>query len=194
MLGAALVVAAAAFTLSASAGLGGSLLLVPAMAILFGAKGGVAIAAVLLACNNVAKAVAYRRTIPFADAALVLILTVAGSMLGAGLLVSAPESVVQAVVAAGIVIALATERFANRRVRRRTAPVLAFAAGATSGFSALPARSRGSPSAGSILIASGSSVRRRSCRSRAMRRRSRSSAPLRPSPRRGGGLRHSRSR
>ena len=99
-----LIVAAAAFTLSAAAGLGGSLLLVPSMVILFGAKQGVAVAALLLACNNVAKTVAYRRTIPLGAAAGVLVFTVLGAMLGAGLLVAAPERMVQAAVAVGITV------------------------------------------------------------------------------------------
>lgn len=132
---AALIVAAAAFTISASAGLGGSLLLVPSMAILFGAKQGVAVAALLLACNNVAKTIAYRKTIPLAPAAWILVLTVLGSAFGAGLLLAAPEGVVQAAVAAGITIAFMTERVAHRRIRRGAAPLLAFAAGTASGFS-----------------------------------------------------------
>jgi uncharacterized membrane protein YfcA len=132
---AALLVAAAAFTLSASAGLGGSLLLVPSMVILFGAKQGVAVAALLLACNNVAKTVAYRRTIPLGAAAGVLVLTVLGAILGAGLLVALPERMVQAAVAIGITVAFASERLAHHRVRRGAAPALAFAAGTASGFS-----------------------------------------------------------
>jgi uncharacterized protein len=131
----ALIVAAAAFTLSASAGLGGSLLLVPSMALLFGAKQGVAVAALLLACNNVAKTVAYRKTIPLGSAAGVLILTVLGAALGAGLLVAAPEWMVRAAVAIGITVAFTSERLAHRRMRRQAAPLLAFAAGTASGFS-----------------------------------------------------------
>jgi len=42
----------ASFTLSASAGLGGSLILVPALALVLGTKEGVALAALLLAGNT----------------------------------------------------------------------------------------------------------------------------------------------
>ena len=59
---AALIAAAAAFTLSASAGLGGSLILVPALSLLLGAKQGVALAALMLAANNVFKVALYWRT------------------------------------------------------------------------------------------------------------------------------------
>jgi uncharacterized membrane protein YfcA len=44
-----------AFVVSASAGLGGSLVLVPAYALVLGTKEGVALAALMLAGNNVAK-------------------------------------------------------------------------------------------------------------------------------------------
>jgi len=76
----ALGCAAIAFVLSASAGLGGSLLLVPVLASLLGAKQGVAVAALLLAGNNIAKVVAYRRTIPLRAVAVVLVCTVAGTV------------------------------------------------------------------------------------------------------------------
>ena len=44
----------ASFIVSAAAGLGGSLILVPAMMMAIGTKEGIAVAALLLACNNVA--------------------------------------------------------------------------------------------------------------------------------------------
>lgn len=60
-----LVGTAAACTLSASAGLGGSLILVPLLALTVGTKEGIALAALLLAANNLVKLVAYRGTIPW---------------------------------------------------------------------------------------------------------------------------------
>lgn len=135
MLGVSLIIAAASFTLSASAGLGGSLLLVPALALLLGAKDGVATAALLLASNNVAKVVAYRDSIPLTPAAAVIAYTVVGAWLGAGLLVRAPERVVHLAVVVGVAAALAAERMEAYRVRRGAAPLLAFTSGASSGFS-----------------------------------------------------------
>lgn len=72
----------ASFTVSASAGLGGSLLLVPTLALFLGSKEGVALAALLLASNNVMKIIAYRRTLPFRAAAGVTVLIVIGAALG----------------------------------------------------------------------------------------------------------------
>ncbi|MFD7324200.1 TSUP family transporter [Streptomyces sp. NPDC059875] len=83
-----------AFMLSASAGFGGSLILVPTLALVLGTKSGVALAALLLAANNVVKVFAYRRTLPYRKAAPVIALVAAGAFLGARLLVSASERVV----------------------------------------------------------------------------------------------------
>jgi uncharacterized protein len=131
-----LLAAAAAFTTSAAAGLGGSLILVPALALLLGTKEGVALAALLLALNNVVKVFAYRRTIPLAGSAIVIAWTIVGSAVGAWLLVAAPASLVSAGVVASIGLSLLAERLTDARpTRRAAAPALAFASGATSGFS-----------------------------------------------------------
>ena len=126
---------AAACTLSASAGLGGSLILVPLLAFTIGTKEGVALAALLLAANNLVKLFAYRNTIPWRKALVVIVLVVVGSVLGASLMVAAPEALVSGAVVASIVLALVAERLDIWRVQRASVPVLAFASGATSGFS-----------------------------------------------------------
>lgn len=124
-----------ACTLSASAGLGGSLILVPLLALAIGTKEGVALAALLLAANNLVKIVAYRGAIPWMKSLAVLVLVVAGSALGAGLLVAAPEAWVSGAVVMSIVLALIAERFGLPAMQKVGAPILAFASGATSGFS-----------------------------------------------------------
>jgi len=131
----ALPFAALSFTLSASAGMGGSLILVPAMSVLFGPKEGVALAALLLAANNVAKVIAYRTVIPLRPVAVVLLLTVLGAALGARLLVAAPEHWVSVAIVVSIVLTFVLERGKSATVRKGVGPVLAFGAGATSGFS-----------------------------------------------------------
>lgn len=126
---------AAACTLSASAGLGGSLVLVPLLALAIGTKEGVALAALLLAANNVVKIAAYRHSIPWRAVVEVLVVVVLGSFVGASLLVALPESWVSVAVVASIVLALLAERLRVSRAQRFGAPVLGFASGATSGFS-----------------------------------------------------------
>lgn len=135
MIALAVGIAALSFLVSASAGLGGSLLLVPALSILFGVKHGVALAAVLLGCNNVAKVVVYRDSIPWREALGVTLMTLVGTSIGAGLLIAAPEFWVEVAVIASIVSTIALERAIQPSSRRISASVLAFASGATSGFS-----------------------------------------------------------
>ncbi|MBW5483186.1 TSUP family transporter [Streptomyces bambusae] len=130
-----LLAVAAAFVLSAAAGFGGSLILVPTLALVLGTKSGVALAALLLGANNLVKVYAYRATLPFRKAAVVIVLVAAGAFLGATLLVSAPERVVTVAVIVGFAVAFLLETLDLTRWRRAGSPVLALAAGATSGFS-----------------------------------------------------------
>jgi uncharacterized protein len=132
---ATLIAITASFMVSASAGLGGSLILVPTLALILGAKEGVALAALLLAANNVVKVIAYRKTLPFRNALLVIVLVSVGALLGARLLVSAPEVAVTVAVIVSFGVALIAERFDLAAVRRTSGPLLAVASGATSGFS-----------------------------------------------------------
>ena len=122
------------FTVSASAGLGGSLLMVPTLSVALGSKEGVALAALLLAGNNIGKIIAYRRTLPFRAAALIIVLLAIGAALGATLLVNAPEMAVTVAVIAMFVITMLAE-WRQWSLRSRFAPLLAFVSGATSGFS-----------------------------------------------------------
>lgn len=140
-----LPVAMLAFVVSAAAGMGGSLVLVPALALLFGGKPGIVLAAILLAGNNVFKVVAYRQTIPVRAAAWLFLATVVGSALGAKLLVWAPKIAVDIAVVVALVTTFYFEMSGRRRASRlgdaglpglkSASPVLAFLAGATSGFS-----------------------------------------------------------
>jgi uncharacterized protein len=131
----AIFFACISFVLSAAAGMGGSLILVPVLSLLLGAKQGIALSALLLASNNVAKIVAYRHTIPIRAASGLLLLTVAGSALGARLLVAAPERLVQVAIVTSISLAFLLEQVRLDGIRLATSPFGAFFAGATSGFS-----------------------------------------------------------
>ena len=130
-----LVAVTASFMVSSAAGLGGSLILVPTLALVLGTKEGVALAALLLALNNVVKVIAYRKSLPLRKALVVILLVAAGAWIGARLLVAAPEGVVTVAVIVSFAIALVAERFDLTRVRAVGAPVLALGSGATSGFS-----------------------------------------------------------
>ena len=125
----------AAFVFSSAAGMGGSLILVPALAAVLGTREGVALAALLLAANNVIKLGAYRKTIPLRPAAMITVAAVLGAAVGAGLMVTAPESWVTGVVLAMMLATFLTDVFPAGAARRPWAGVLAFSSGATSGFS-----------------------------------------------------------
>ncbi len=131
----ALVVAALSFTLSASAGLGGSLILVPAMSLLLGSKEGIAVAALLLGINNIFKVWAYRRTIPLKAAMGVLVLTMAGAALGARLMVAAPKHWVDIAIIISFTLSFLVESRKWFTFRKALALFFAFFSGATSGFS-----------------------------------------------------------
>lgn len=132
---AAAAAAFVSFVVSASAGLGGSLVLVPALSLLLGAKEGVALAALLLGANNVFKIVAYRRTLPARLSVAIVAATIAGAFLGARLLVAAPERVVGVAVVVAMAATFLFERRRLSRTLRASAPVLALGSGLTSGFS-----------------------------------------------------------
>lgn len=133
----ALVLATAflSFVISASAGMGGSLLLVPALSLALGIREGVALAALLLAGNNVFKVVAYRGSLPWRAASKIVVLVVVGTAIGATLLVNTPEAIVGAFVVLSLVSTLWAERTGWNPGGRVGTPVLSLASGATSGFS-----------------------------------------------------------
>jgi hypothetical protein len=130
-----LIAIAVAFAVSASAGFGGSLILVPALALMLGGKSGVALASLLLAGNNVVKVFAYRRTMPYRAAVVVVGLVVLGALVGARIFVWAPEDAVAVAVIASFGLTFLVERFDLSRLRRLGGPLLALGAGLTSGFS-----------------------------------------------------------
>jgi uncharacterized membrane protein YfcA len=130
-----LALIAMSFAVSAAAGLGGSLLLVPTLSLALGPKQGIALAALLLAGNNVVKVIAYRQTLPWRAALPLVAATMVGAFAGARLLVAAPERLVAAAVALVLLVSLVVEFGAPTWVRRTTSPGLALGAGVTSGFS-----------------------------------------------------------
>jgi uncharacterized membrane protein YfcA len=108
---------------------------VPVLVLILGAQEGVALAALLLGGNNVLKIIAYRRTIPLRAALMVIVLIGLGAALGAALMVIAPPELVAAGVLVSFAATLAFERLGIDVGRRILSPLLAFASGATSGFS-----------------------------------------------------------
>jgi uncharacterized membrane protein YfcA len=109
--------------------------MVPTLALFLGTKEGVALAALLLASNNIMKMIAYRETLPFRKAAGLAVMIVIGATLGSMLLVNAPVWAVTIAVLAMFTTTIVTEKREIKPVRRKFAPMLAFVSGASSGFS-----------------------------------------------------------
>lgn len=135
ILAAVLTVAFVSFVVSAGAGLGGSLLLVPTLALLLGTREGVALAALLLAANNVVKVIAYRNALPLRRALRVIFPLAIGATVGARLMISAPEGFVAAAVIAVLVASLAAEQSGWRPSSSVPGSGLGLTAGLTSGLS-----------------------------------------------------------
>jgi hypothetical protein len=131
----AMVLAVVACTLSAAAGLGGSLVLVPGLGLIFGVKEGIALAALLLGANNLGKLIAYRHCLPVRATLPLIGLTIAGSLLGANLLLLTPEGVVHVAVVLVIGAVFVLERAGMPVLNARLGAALALAAGIVSGFS-----------------------------------------------------------
>jgi len=108
---------------------------VPALALLLGAKEGITLATVLLAANNVAKVIAYRKTIPWRASATTVALLGIGAAIGARLLVTADARWVQFAVLASFCATFLLERMNLAFLERLGAPLLAFGGGLSSGFS-----------------------------------------------------------
>jgi uncharacterized protein len=123
------------FALSASVGLGGSLVLIPALSVAVGVKEAIPLAALLLGTNNLLKMVAYRHTIPWRAVAGVVTLLSLGAAAGAIVLLKAPNWLVTAAVILAFGLTLVLERLGHPKANRALAPLLAWSAGATSGFS-----------------------------------------------------------
>lgn len=130
-----LLAIAASFFVSSAAGMGGSLILVPVLGLALGTKQGIALAALLLAANNVVKVIAYRKALPIRRLLIVLAAVSLGAALGARLLVSAPSRLVGAAVVISFAVALIAQRSEVPHGTAVLPPLLAFGSGATSGFS-----------------------------------------------------------
>ncbi len=133
-----LVATFAALVVSSTAGYGGSLILVPALAATLGPKSGIAYSALVLGWNNVFKVLAYRSTLALRQGWPLLAVTAVGVSFGASLLVAAPDRVVVWCVIAGTLAALAVELRGNERlltVRRWMATPTMAASAVLSGVS-----------------------------------------------------------
>lgn len=127
-----------ALFVSSIAGYGGSLVLVPALAAILGPKEGIALAALLLAWNNVFKVVAYRQTLALRQAWPLLMVTAAGVWVGAQLLINLSSDLIMWTIVVVTAASLVTELVVGDRalrVRRHAAVPAMAASSVLSGIS-----------------------------------------------------------
>jgi uncharacterized membrane protein YfcA len=121
----------AALFVSSIAGYGGSLVLVPALAAILGPREGIALAALLLACNNVFKVIAYRRTLALRQGWPLVVVAAIGVLVGGRILLVLPEAWlvggIIAMVVASVVLEVAGERLTSAK-RRSSVPLMASSA------------------------------------------------------------------
>ncbi len=113
-----------ALFVSSVAGYGGSLVLVPALAAILGPREGIALAGLLLACNNVFKCVAYRHTLALRVGWPLLAVTAAGVLVGARFLLVLPERVLVIGIIALCVASLLAELAGDRLTAPKRGTVL----------------------------------------------------------------------
>jgi uncharacterized protein len=123
------------FVISASSGMGGSLLMIPAFSMLIGVKEGIILSGVLLTLNNVSKFIFYYNYFSFKSIGYLLVFVVAGSILGSYLMLQFNEVFLSFFLLAHIVASLYIQYYSTVKVRLAAGNGYAFLSGLFSGIS-----------------------------------------------------------
>ena len=121
------------FLLSASCGLGGSLILIPSLSILFGIKESIIISSLLLAMNNLVKVCLFRKSIQLLPVGGLLVCIAGGASLGALLLLKMDEKLITPIFILHVVFSFIFQRNKNLEVRKKVSLAISFVAGLLSG-------------------------------------------------------------
>ncbi len=124
-----------AFLVSASAGMGGSLLLLPVLSFVVGLREAVVLSSILLGLNNIFKLVAYFKHLVWQSALPLLIAIAFGSGLGAMLFLKIERNTVAALLLLNLLATFFIQRKAKPSMQKRASGILAFVAGLLSGVS-----------------------------------------------------------
>lgn len=124
-----------AFVVSASAGMGGSLLLLPVLSFLLGFNEGVVLSSILLGLNNVFKLIAFFKHLVWRNVLPLLCSISIGSALGAFLFLKMSSNVVAILLLINIVVTFLVQRKAIPKIQYRAAVSVSFLAGLLSGVS-----------------------------------------------------------
>lgn len=131
-----LIVLFLSFLLSASCGMGGSLILIPALSIVFGIKEGIMISSLLLALNNIFKLYFYQRQINWPKIGVLVVLMGLGSLLGALFMLELSPRILS--IGLGILVVFSFLSHHKLKFNKSTHPLfggfLSFIAGFSSGM------------------------------------------------------------
>ena len=123
-----------AFLVSASCGLGGSLILIPGLSWILGIKEGIVVSAVLLGSNNLVKLFFYRKDIRLRPSLRLLVCMVAGAIGGALLMMQADPKLLSLFLLFHILLSFFIQVKSSETSRKTAGSVFSFLSGFCSGL------------------------------------------------------------
>lgn len=123
------------FLVSSSCGLGGSLILIPVLSAVLGIKEGIVVASILLGINNLVKVFFFRRGIKLKPISFLLVLMIAGTVIGSFLMLKADTNFLTGFLIFHLLLAFFIQRKATISVQRKTGLTYSFLSGFCSGLS-----------------------------------------------------------
>lgn len=123
------------FLISASAGMGGSLLLIPTLSYFIGVRDGIIISSILLGLNNCIKIFVFRKYIRLKNIVYLLIFMLTGAVAGSLLMMKIAEDILAVILFINIIFAFFIEKNAKSVVRKKISWLYSGLSGFFSGIS-----------------------------------------------------------
>jgi uncharacterized protein len=123
------------FLISASAGMGGSLLLIPTLSYFIGVRDGIIISSVLLALNNCFKIIVFFKYIQLRKIIFLMCFMLAGAIPGSMLMLKIDENILAVILFINIIFAFIIEKNAVSGVRKKISWMYSWLSGFCSGIS-----------------------------------------------------------
>jgi uncharacterized protein len=123
------------FVISASSGMGGSLLVIPAFSMLLGVKEAIVLSSVLLTLNNVSKFIFYYNYFSFKSIGYLLAFIVVGSVMGSYIMLQLNEVFLSVFLLVHIVASLVIQHYSTIQFKLAAGNGYAFLSGLFSGIS-----------------------------------------------------------
>lgn len=123
------------FLISASAGMGGSLLLIPTLSYFIGVRDGIIISSVLLGLNNCFKIIVFFKYIQIRKIVYLMFFMLIGAIPGSMLMMKMDENILAVILFINIIFAFIIEKNAATGVRKKISWVYSWLSGFCSGIS-----------------------------------------------------------